>query len=490
MEGVKKKWKELLYSFSTEDHYAEYNSNTSVQGPSASMAADGINGMASSSQIQLTEFVDGGDLGGNDGVSEAMLAWRHIDAWASEHNPDLFATLSDPCTRNDLNNAERDLSITFPASVRASLRLHDGQEDLESLTGTSGLIYGLQLMPLDEIVHMTQTWRNVAENMMKRRKTHVPAATVQGSSVELPNKSAAPQSLKTKGYGKLDSQDYASGNPELQRNISANHNKQFKMARIPRQSSIPPDSIQPVYAHPGWIPLVTDNAGNHIGIDLAPGARGRYAQVILFGRDFDTKFVVAANWGDFLLSFANDLEKGNWYLVDEEDDFFGGEGELVFRDKEANSSIRDYLEVLKSRAWQKWQSSREKQIEKSNEQAQAKDILDATPSELEHESTLFEKSPSPEPQTETKGTNDLTNESIVESPAESVHSVELDKEEQKEEPKSEPAEVQEHQTLSDEQPNLTKEQSLGEQVKKEDVSPAEPSGDVKELKEEFESIAL
>ncbi|SCV00019.1 LAMI_0G02344g1_1 [Lachancea mirantina] len=376
MEGVKKKWKELVYSFSTNDHYAEYNPNKSSGAGGIALRGGASSVPASSSQIQLTESIEGGDLGGNEGVSETLLAWRHVDSWASEHNPDLFATLSDPCTRNDINNAEKDLNIMFPASVRASLRSHDGQEDLGTLAGTSGLLYGLTLMPLDQIVQMTQTWRNVAENMSRHRAAAARAAAadqergIEGSSgssaaaaagtasndavkIEVPNKSVTPQVLRSKGYGKLETQDYSSMNPNLQRDISVNHNAQFKMKQIPTQGSVPRDAIQPVYAHPGWIPLVTDNAGNHVAIDLAPGPRGSYAQVILFGRDFDTKYVVAKNWGDFLLSFANDLEKGNWYLVDEDDDFFGGEGELVFRDKNAGNRIMDYLEVLKQRAWAK-----------------------------------------------------------------------------------------------------------------------------------------
>lgn len=132
-----------------------------------------------------------------------------------------------------------------------------------------------------------------------------------------------------------------------------NSNK-FKLPNIPDQKSIPPNAVEPVYAHPAWIPLISDNAGNHIGVDLAPGPNGKYAQVITFGRDFDTKFVVAGNWGEFLLLFANDLEAGNWYLVDDNDDYLSGDGELVFRDKKSNGPIQDYFEVLKRRAWVKY----------------------------------------------------------------------------------------------------------------------------------------
>lgn len=71
--------------------------------------------------------------------------------------------------------------------------------------------------------------------------------------------------------------------------------------RMPKQRSIPPSVIHEMFAHPMWIPLVTDEVGNYIGIDLSPPPAGKWGQVILFGRDFDFKFQIADTWGDFLL---------------------------------------------------------------------------------------------------------------------------------------------------------------------------------------------
>lgn len=352
MNLLKKKWQELVYSLSTEDHYAEYDPNE----PPAFNMGRRVNqdNPIGASRIHLNsndEFGDeemnvGIDDDGNDinidefgnsdneGVSETLLAWRHIDSWTTKHNPDLNASLGDPCTHNDITHAEEDLAITFPASVKVSLRVHDGQEDLESMAGVSGLIYGLQLMTLDQIVEMTEKWRSVAKNLGRRSKANPPT--------ESPSLSSVGPSIE-----------------EAKR-------KQFKLPDIPVQSSIPKDTIQPVYAHPAWIPLLTDNAGNHVGVDLAPASAGKYAQVIIFGRDFDTKFVVAKNWGDFLLDFANDLEAGNWYLIDDNDDFLAGDGELVFRDKKSNGPVQDYLEVLKRRAWRKAQDLKQQPVKESS----------------------------------------------------------------------------------------------------------------------------
>ncbi|AET37835.1 Smi1p Ecym_2079 [Eremothecium cymbalariae DBVPG len=355
MEGLKRTWRQIVYTFSTEDRYAGFNPNEGTQGGGLSAGTDGFDSV-NGSQIQLNELVDGGEVGGNDGVSESLLAWRHIDSWCSEHNPDLYATLSSPCTKNDISRAERDLAITFPAAVRASLRIHDGQEDIESMQGASGLIYGLKLMSLDEIAHMTQTWRNVAAKL-QREAVKMEQRRMEESSTNLLKPGLTPQAVKQKGYGKVENQDY-NNNPHLHKDISQNYNKQFKMDKIPKQGSIPPLAVQPVYAHPGWIPMVTDQAGNHIGVDLAPGPKGKYAQVILFGRDFDTKFVVADNWGDFLLNFVNDLEKGNWVFVDNTDDYLNGEGDLMFIDKSTRGPILEYMGVLKKRVWDNWQKTK------------------------------------------------------------------------------------------------------------------------------------
>ncbi|SMN22361.1 similar to Saccharomyces cerevisiae YGR229C SMI1 Protein involved in the regulation of cell wall synthesis [Maudiozyma saulgeensis] len=360
MNVFKKKLKEWVYSISTEDHYAEYNPDDE---PNFNMGMRSGQSNVNPSSMNLAGNASSADLGDSNGgensyqiddfnnaaasqkgVSEILLAWRHIDAWTDKHNPDLNATLSDPCTQNDITHAEEDLEISLPPSVRASLRIHDGQEDLESMTGTSGLIYGLQLMTLDQIVAMTQTWRNVAKNLNKHKAQQEAAAR---ASME---------------QGSSTSQQKQQGTSE--------ETNQFKLPYIPEQNSIPPNTIQGAYAHPAWIPLVTDNAGNHIGVDLAPAAEGSYGQVIIFGREFDTKFVVGDNWGEFMLAFVNDLECGNWYLIDDSDDYFSGEGELVFRDKKRNGRVEEYLEVLKRRALQKYKQSQTQQDNDINEESQ------------------------------------------------------------------------------------------------------------------------
>lgn len=361
--GFKEKWNELVWSFRTEDRYADYESynhhkRTSglTSNSTSESRADGIQLNDASS---FDEDEDGGHSNGishsTEGVSETILAWRHIETWTSENHTDLNASLSDPCTRMDISKAEEDLNLSFPPPVRASLRIHDGQEDLDSLTGSGGLFFGLQLMSLDDIVAKTQAWRLIAKKVQldnENRKNNRLLSSAGGSSSESHRMDSKVSLVETKpGYDKVDGHPQV--DPDLEKKLSTSHRlmKQHhhaKPPKAPRQQSCPPGAVQLVYSHPSWIPLITDNAGNHIGVDLAPGPKGVWGQVILFGREFDTKFVLAPHWGDFLLNFVKDLEMGNFWIFNEED-ILAGEGELVFFDRKLRKEI-PYLQVLTSRA--------------------------------------------------------------------------------------------------------------------------------------------
>ena len=242
----------------------------------------------------------------DDGSKEVIAAWDYIKNWCAEHSNDLYASLNDPCSSKDLKDVEKDLELFLPKPVKVSLRIHDGQE-LDGLSGVRGLLFGLSLMTLDEIVSMKDHWSKIYYNLYT-----------------------------------------------LQRNLN----------KLPKQGSIPPNHIKLQYCNPKWVPMITDNAGNHIAIDLDPGMKGIAGQVIIFGRDFDTKFVLAENWGQFLTGFVQDLKSNNWDLEEDEDnDFLKGDGELLFIDTVNNSRVyEDYLNVLKRRVWSNWKRQRDLEI--------------------------------------------------------------------------------------------------------------------------------
>lgn len=55
-----------------------------------------------------------------------------------------------------------------------------------------------------------------------------------------------------------------------------------------------------IYTNPYWIPLISDAAGNFIGMDLMPGKAGKTGQIIRFGTDIDTITVEAEDLNQFL----------------------------------------------------------------------------------------------------------------------------------------------------------------------------------------------
>ncbi|KAL6931127.1 hypothetical protein ACO0R3_004258 [Hanseniaspora guilliermondii] len=239
----------------------------------------------------------------DDGSKEVIAAWEYIRNWCMENCNDLYASFNDPCSYQDLNDVEKDMNVTLPKPFKVSSRIHDGQE-LDGLSGVQGLFFGLTLMTLDEIVFMREHWAKIHRNL-----------------------------------------------------YSSNQ----RLKKLPIQGSIPPGFIKLQYCNPMWIPVVTDNAGNHIAIDLDPGIKGTVGQIIIFGRDFDTKFVIAENWGEFMASFVNDLKLGNWDLDEDADnDYLKGDGELIFVDSVNGSRVyEEYLNVLKRRTWSVWKKQRD-----------------------------------------------------------------------------------------------------------------------------------
>jgi cell wall assembly regulator SMI1 len=82
--------------------------------------------------------------------------------------------------------------------------------------------------------------------------------------------------------------------------VQSNSSPLWRQDLIAKQDSQPAGAIQKAYAHPAWIPLARDWGGNYLATDLAPGPNGTWGQIIIFGRDYDCKYVVARSWGALL----------------------------------------------------------------------------------------------------------------------------------------------------------------------------------------------
>jgi cell wall assembly regulator SMI1 len=76
--------------------------------------------------------------------------------------------------------------------------------------------------------------------------------------------------------------------------------------------SEPEGYIKPLYTNKKWIPLTHDLGGNHIGIDYDPDEKGNTGQIIAFGRDEDTKRLVAPSFSEFISKLVTSLKKAKW----------------------------------------------------------------------------------------------------------------------------------------------------------------------------------
>ena len=192
--------------------------------------------------------------------------WNRLRAWLSREYPELGDTLNWGMLPQDMADLELQFGFALPTVVRESYLCCDGQE-AESAAGCSeGLFFGLTLLPLESVLEEWRFWREVDED------------PTTGANAGL-------------------------------RSI---------------QQSVPPNYVRKAYSERGWIPLIADKAGNYVGIDLHPDEAGTAGQVIVFGRDFDTKVVLwrgdgATGWAKWLDSFAEELESGEGFEIGNND---------------------------------------------------------------------------------------------------------------------------------------------------------------------------
>jgi len=263
-------------------------------------------------EIQMQNFQDG--LPPPPPVAHS---WKKIQRWVEDNYEELYDQLSEGCTQNDVNELEHELDCSLPLEVRESLQVHDGQERGGLPTG---IIFGCMLLDCEEIVQEWKNWRVVNEEYLSAPVQYQPR-------------------FPSRALGGASSSSFAPPQPP--------QNPLWRQELTDRQDSQPPRAVQKAYAHSGWIPLARDWGGNNIAVDLAPGPAGKWGQIIIFGRDYDCKYVVARSWSAFLAMVADDMcsEK---VFVDEETQ------ELKLREFKTSSVEPGYLDILRWRMDQKY----------------------------------------------------------------------------------------------------------------------------------------
>ena len=263
-------------------------------------------------EIQMQNFQEG--LPPPPPVSHS---WKRIGTWAEQNYEELWDQLSEGATQNDVNDLEHELDCQLPLEVRESLMIHDGQERGGRPTG---IIFGCMLLDCEEIVQEWKNWKVVNEEYLSRPNSR--------------------QSRPT--YPKAFAGSSSSPAPSQQP-----PNPVWRQELLERQDSQPPRAIQRAYAHSSWIPLARDWGGNNIAVDLAPGPQGKWGQVIIFGRDFDCKYVIARSWAAFLATVADDMSTEKVF-VDEET------SELKLREFKQRGVEPAYIDILRWRMDQKY----------------------------------------------------------------------------------------------------------------------------------------
>jgi cell wall assembly regulator SMI1 len=203
--------------------------------------------------------------------------WTRIRNWLSTEYPELGDTLNYGILPQDLASIEMQFGFSLPQVIRESYLIVDGQEPESSAGCSEGLFFGLHHLPLEEVLEEWRFWREVDDDPNT------------GAHVQL--------------------REY--------------------------MQSVPPGWIRKEYSQRGWIPLISDKTGNYVGVDLNPGEGGSVGQVIVFGRDFDTKVVFwrgdgPAGWATWLASFAEVLESGEGFELGASNESEGSEDDVGY----------------------------------------------------------------------------------------------------------------------------------------------------------------
>jgi cell wall assembly regulator SMI1 len=263
-------------------------------------------------EIQMQSFADG-----SPPPPPPSHSWKKIERWVEKHYPELLDNLCEGCSQNDVNELEHELDMTLPQDVRESLSIHDGQERGGRPTG---IIFSCMLLDCEEIVQEWNQWKVVNEEYLSGARKPTPHYPLK--------------SLNSTGSSSSSQQQSGT-------------NKLWRQELLDRQDSQPPKAIQKAYAHPSWIPLARDWGGNNIAVDLAPGPMGKWGQIIIFGRDYDCKYVIARSWSHFLAVVADDLSTDR-VVIDEES------GEMKLKEFKTENVEPGYLDILRWRADQKY----------------------------------------------------------------------------------------------------------------------------------------
>lgn len=181
--------------------------------------------------------------------------WLTLEHWLSQNLPEVLADLNPGCSSQDLDELAHHLGCSLPEDFRAFYQRHNGQKG-----NTTGIFCGLPYLSLEALYSEWSGWQELWVEFAREAEMY--------------------------------------GEESLAFEITG--------------QSYPIHAIKPTYINLKWIPIAHDGGGNHLGIDLDPGAAGTIGQVINFGRDEKDKFVLATSLANWMAWMMTQYQQGNY----------------------------------------------------------------------------------------------------------------------------------------------------------------------------------
>ena len=271
-----------------------------------------------------------------NGYPALRQTFLKLEAFLADHSPSLLDSLLPPLLPTSpalLSLLDAIYPYRLPQAVLDSYAIHNGQDIFAFGTsnGGSGLFFGLDWMSIESVEAEYLIWRKFEKaGGMNGMEDHFSTTAFENDYARTGTGQPHPHAVE-------DEESQAAERGEDGRGgIGMDGMKSFPLGWVRRK-----------YSHPGWLPLLTDRAGNYIGVDLDPPpppsssspqsstsksvqtSFGQPGQVIAFGREVDEKVVLfpgdsAGGWGRFLAAFVEDLERGEFARLEDDNTGRGG----------------------------------------------------------------------------------------------------------------------------------------------------------------------
>ncbi|HLO50751.1 MAG TPA: SMI1/KNR4 family protein [Kamptonema sp.] len=89
---------------------------------------------------------------------EIKSIWNRIDKWLAANAPEIMNKLQTAATDEAIAQAEKLLEIELPEDVKASYRIHNGQDREKP-----GIFEGWNFLSLQEVIKAWESWKNLLD---------------------------------------------------------------------------------------------------------------------------------------------------------------------------------------------------------------------------------------------------------------------------------------------------------------------------------------